>query len=209
QAAQNLLAGHGLTIYQPTGPDLTDSATLVTLTWFPAGYSLCAAVLMAAGLSVGLIVKVLGAAATMLGWWGWGNFAYPLFRDGLKRNAFWRWIAVAIEVSTPLFYSVPWDGTDMFLWAAVPWVLLCLLKGMDDVPRRWRFDAIAGFLCGLALLMRYASLFLAVYAACVMFWQSHLRSKLFLRRLVAFGLGGLPAFTLQIYVMYFLSNLPP
>jgi hypothetical protein len=209
EAAQNLLAGHGLSNYQPTGPDLADS-TLVTLTWFPSGYSLCTAALMALGLNVGLAVKVLAAPATMLGWWGWGTYAYPFFSDGLKRNTLWRCIAVAIAVATPLLFSTPWIGTDIFLWATVPWVLLCVLKGADDtVPRHWRFDAIAGFLCGLVLLMRYLSLFLAVYAACVMFWQSRLRIKLFLPRLVAFGLGALPAFMLQFYVMYFLATLTP
>ena len=69
EAAQNLVAGHGLSNYQPTGPDLSDS-TLVTLTWFPSGYSLCAAAFMAMGLNVGLAVKVLAAPGTMLGWWG-------------------------------------------------------------------------------------------------------------------------------------------
>src|SRR6266496_2412332 len=58
EAAQNVLAGHGLSIYQPTGPDLTDSETLVTLTWFPSGSPPSPAALMAMGLNVGLIVKV-------------------------------------------------------------------------------------------------------------------------------------------------------
>src|SRR5262245_11114311 len=86
QAAHNLLAGNGLSLYQHTGPDLASPATLTTLTHFPSGYSFCAAALMAMGFSVGTAVKVLGAMATMLGWWGWGKLAYPFFREGLRRG---------------------------------------------------------------------------------------------------------------------------
>ena len=54
QAAQNLLAGRGLTIYWPTTGDIADALTLQTLTHFPSGFSLCAAALMALGAGPGL-----------------------------------------------------------------------------------------------------------------------------------------------------------
>src|SRR5438132_630359 len=79
QAAQNLLAGKGLSVYRHAGLDLAEPAKLFTLTYFPCGYSLFAAALIAMGASVGMVVKVLGAAGTMLGWWGWGKLAHPFF----------------------------------------------------------------------------------------------------------------------------------
>src|SRR5262245_4060298 len=59
-AAHNLLAGRGLSYYEHFGSDMSDPPTLVTLTHFPAGYSLLSAVLYAIGVDVGTAVKILG-----------------------------------------------------------------------------------------------------------------------------------------------------
>jgi hypothetical protein len=59
------------------------------------------------GISIGIVVKVLGAAGTMLGWWGWGKFASPFFREGLKRNSVWRGAGFAIAISSPLLFTPP------------------------------------------------------------------------------------------------------
>src|SRR5689334_19290228 len=61
QAAQNLVTGHGLSIYNLSGEkDLGQPSLLITLTHFPAGYSLFAAALMALGLGTGAVVKAGG-----------------------------------------------------------------------------------------------------------------------------------------------------
>src|SRR5262245_40416626 len=73
QAGHNLLVGHGLSLYEHRGSNLGDPAIPATLTHFPAGYSLLVAAFMGVGLGVGTIVKVLGATATILGWWGWAR----------------------------------------------------------------------------------------------------------------------------------------
>jgi hypothetical protein len=209
EAAHNLLAGNGLSIYQHMGSDLAGPATLITLTHFPSGYSFCAAALMAVGVSVGMVVKVLGAVATMLGWWGWGKLARPFFREGLKRGGVWKWAAFAIAVSSPLLFTAEWGGTDIFLWAAVPWVLNWVVRAADEnaIRGRW-FDGLAGAVCGLCMLMRYASLFLAVYVAFLMLWQSRMRLPVLTRRWGFFGLGLLPALAVQVYIILFLSNAP-
>lgn len=206
QAAQNLLAGNGLSFYDHRGPDLSESAGLFTLTGFTSGYSLLAAALFSLGFGVGLVIKVVGSTATLLGWWGWGKLAGPFFSEGLKRGVGWKSAAYAIAAFTPLLFTPGWGGTDILLWAAVPWVTLCLVRASDENVRAGRFDGLAGVLCGLALLMRYASVFLAVYAACVILWQSRLRVSVLTRRWAVFGLGLLPALTLQIYINYFLSS---
>jgi len=209
QAAQNLLAGKGLSYYGPVGPDLAEPAQLFTLTDFPCGYSFLAAALIALGASVGVMVRVLGTVGTMLGWWGWGKLASPFFRDGLHYNPVWRGAGFVIAIVSPLLFTPPWGGTDIFLWAAVPWVLGGVVRAADKhVPGgRW-LDGLAGAVCGLCVLMRYASLFLVVYVAGLMLWQSRRRLLMLARRWAFFGLGLLPALALQVYIICFLANAP-
>jgi hypothetical protein len=207
QAARNLLAGHGLSIYAQMGADLANGQGLVTLTYFPSGYSLSAAALMAMGLSVATAVKLLAAAATVLGWWGWSRLARPFFTEGMRRSSLWKAAAIAIAVFTPVLFTPRWGGTDIFLWAIVPWVIVFVVEAAHDHARHeWRLNWLTGTLCGFAVLMRYASLFLVVYVACLMLWQSWLRKRSLIRRWLVFGIGLLPAFVLQAYVNYVLSN---
>ena len=207
QAAQNLLAGKGLSYYGSGGPDLAEPAQLFTLTHWPSGYSLCAAALITLGVSVGGVIKVLGTAGTMLGWGGWGELAFLFFREGLHGNPLWQGAGFAIAIVSPLLFTVTWPGTDIFLWAAVPWVVAWVVRAADEhVPGgRW-LDGLAGAVCGLCVLLRYASLFLVVYAAGLMLWQSRLRLLVLTRRWVFFGLGLLPALALQVYINHFLAN---
>jgi hypothetical protein len=209
QAAQNLLAGRGLSYYGPVGPDLAEPAQLFTLTDFSCGYTVFAAALIALGANVGVMVRVLGTAGTMLGWWGWGKLASPFFRDGLHYNPVWRGAGFAIAIVSPLLFIPPWGGTDIFLWAAVPWVLAWVVRAADEhVPGGKWLDGLAGAVCGLCMLLRYASLFLVVYAAGLMLWQSRLRLLVLMRRWAFFGLGLLPALALQVYIIRFLANAP-
>jgi hypothetical protein len=209
QAAQHLLAGKGLSVYWGKGLDLAEPLKLVTLTHFPCGYSVFAAALIAMGASVGVVVKVLGAVGTILGWWGWGKLAYPFFGEGLQRSPVWQWASFAIAMVSPLLFTPPWQGTDVFLWAAVPWVLDWVVRASDEhMPGGGWLDALAGALCGLCVLMRYASLFLVLYAAGLILWQSRMRLLVLTRRWTCFGLGSLPALALQGSINYVLANTP-
>ncbi len=207
QAAQNLLEGHGLSIYSLDGEDdLAKPSRLLTLTYFPAGYSFFAAALLALGFSPGGVVKTVGAAGTILGWWGWARLAHPFFSQGLKRGFALRWAGAAIAVSTPLLFTPPWNTTDIFLWAAVPWVLWWVVMASDENASRGRWlDALAGAVCGLSLLIRYASMFLAAYAAFLIFCQARTHPRLLARRGAAFTAGLLPLLSLQLYFIQFVS----
>ena len=167
QAAENLLAGRGLSQILHLGKDLTDPATAVTMTHFPAGYSLVAACLLALHLDVGMVVRITGAAATLLGWWGWGVLSQVFLRDGMTRDWMWKWAAFAIAFGTPLLFTPGWGGTDVLLWACVPWVILLLGKAGAAGERSLVYYTAIGAICGLALQTRYAGLFLAVYSAAV------------------------------------------
>src|SRR5262249_22606483 len=89
------------------------------------------AALIAMGASVGLVVKVLGAAGTMLGWWGWGKLASPFFREGLQRGPVWQGAGLAIAIISPLLFTASWQGTDIVLWGAVPWVVHWVVSAAD------------------------------------------------------------------------------
>src|SRR5262245_20015671 len=207
EVAHNLLAGKGLSIYDHFSSELTAPGTLGTLTSFPAGYSLYTAAILAAGGSDDTAIRLLASAATMLGWWGWGMASYPFFRRTLYKTAFYKWCGFLIAVLTPLLFTITWAGTDIFLWAAVPWVLRWVTRGTnEDLLGRARFDLLAGTVCGFAILLRYASLFLAVYAVLLIMWQSRLRLRVLTLRWTVFALGLLPGVGIQAYFNYFVSS---
>lgn len=208
QAAQHLLSGKGLSIYSWAGEDdLATPAKLLILTHFPAGYSVCVAVLIALGVSVPIAVKIYGAAATVLGWWGWGELAYSFLREGLMRGRVWRWAGYAIAVFSPLLFTPSWQGTEIFLWAAIPWVLRFVVRASEEETRRGlRFDWLTGLVSGSCALMRYAGVFLVIYAGFLIFCQSKARLKMVPARLGAFAAGAVPFLALQIYVNYFVSK---
>jgi hypothetical protein len=207
QAAQNLVAGHGLSIYSLGGePNLAAPNRLVPLTYFPAGYSLFAVLPTALGCTAAITVKLLAAAGTLLGWWGWSRLAYLFMRDGVERAARWRYVAVVIAIATPLLFTPPWTSTDIFLWVAIPWVLQFVVRAADpnEQHRAW-FDLIAGALAGFAVLMRYQSLLLAGYAALLIVCQSGMQLKVLARRAITFATGFVPLVSAQIYNNYFRS----
>jgi hypothetical protein len=207
QASQNLLAGKGLTVYRPTSDNLADPLALITLTFFPAGYSLCAALLMVLGAGPGTVVKVMGATASMLGWWGWAKLAWAYMGEGWQRGGVWKGVGYFIAIVSPLLFTIPWSGTDILLWAGVPWVLRYVVRSPDLRSQGFlRMDVAAGALTGLCMLMRYASLFLVLYAGFLIVCQCRLRMVLLVRRAAAFGFGLFPAFAVQSYVNYYLAT---
>jgi len=78
----------------------------------------------------------------------------------------------------------------------------------EEAPGAARFDLMAGAVCGLASLMRYASLFLAAYAVLLILRQSGLRLRVLCRRWAFFGLGLVPGLAVQVYINEFLTSGP-
>ena len=208
QAGQHLLAGKGLSVYSSPGEDdLAQPAKLVTLAHFPAGYSLYAAGFMAMGVSLGTLVKLYFAITTMLGWWGWANLAYYFFADGMRRDRSWTLAACVTAACTPLLSTLLWKGTDTLLWAAIPWVLCWVTSASSQNTVRARsLDWLAGLLCSLCFLMRYAGIFLAIYATVMILCQSSAHPKTLAWRIGAFAAGLLPFLIPQIYLSHFTSN---
>ncbi|MFL6514014.1 MAG: hypothetical protein ACJ8M1_03230 [Chthoniobacterales bacterium] len=207
QAAQHLLAGKGLSIYAwAVEGDLAGRARLLTMAHFPAGYSLCAAALMAMGFSVAAIVKTCGSVATILGWWAWAELGFCFVGEGLKRSMFWRLVGYAIGFALPLMCTPPWQGTEIFLWAAIPWVVRWEMKGANGTSSSPRTVSITGVLCGFTILMNYAAVFLALYAVVMILVHSKTSSRTLGSRTGWFALGVLPFVGVQIYINHFLSE---
>jgi hypothetical protein len=207
-AAQNLLAGRGLSFFSHPAVDLSEPATLATLTGFPAGYSLLVAALIGLNIDIRLAVKLIPAVATILGWWGWGRLSRSFLEPGMQLGGVWRLAALLIIIITPLLFTIPWSGTDILLWAAVPWALefVVLGSGKRSVSHS-AFDFLSGAVCGLAVLMRYASIFLPACVGLIVLWQSRLDWRTLARRGTLVALGFLPALLLQLYINYVAANV--
>ncbi|HJT80714.1 MAG TPA: hypothetical protein VJ719_05905 [Chthoniobacterales bacterium] len=231
EAARHLLAGKGLTIHALGGEDdLAAPARLLAMRHFPAGFSLYAAALLGIGLTIPTIVKIFFGVVTILGWWGWGRLAFAFCQDGIERGGLWKWTAAWLGLSIPLLFTPAWQGTDLFVWAAVPWVLFWLTLGPVDPSRigsrsqtsnaerrtpniEWqqingprKHDLFAGLLCGVVVFMRYSGVLLVIYAALLIVAQSHRQLGTVLSRSAAFVAGLLPILAAQFY--FTLAKIP-
>ena len=209
QAAHNLLAGHGLSTYQHVAPNLTEPRKPHHPDVLPGRLLARCSGAHEIGLQRGSRDQGVGGARDHPGLVGVGEALAFLLQRGLAAGTGLEIGRRGDRDNRPLLFTPPWGGTDIFLWAIVPWMVECTVRASDEnAAGSWRFDVLAGGLCGLAMLMRYASLFLVVYAAGIMIWQSQARIPTLTRRWSAFGAGALPALALQGYVNYVLSNAP-
>jgi hypothetical protein len=200
QAAQRLLAGHGLTTYA-LGHGFIGNKSASILTHFPAGYSIYAAFLLWIGIPLYLATKIFGATFTILGWLGWGRFMANCLAPAMGRGTIWTLAALSMAVVLPLFSTPAWDGTDIFLWAAVPWVLTWLAAAPTAGGRKeYYIYAAIGFLCGLCLLMRYASAVLVACVGIIILFQALPNFRRTLARGLAFGVGFFPPVIVQIAI---------
>ena len=116
EAAQNLLAGRGLTTYgQKVTGDLANPLTLQILTHFPSGFSLCAAVLMALGFGPGTALKSWEQLPRCSGGGVGRGSRSPTWKRAGGADGLWRGVAIAIAILTPLLFTPSWSGTDIIL----------------------------------------------------------------------------------------------
>jgi hypothetical protein len=205
QAAQNLLAGKGLTVYWLASENLAEPLALEGLTHFSAGFSLYAAALMALGLTPAVFVKIWGFVLTMAGWLGFGRLAFAYIGDGGRQGRIWKFVALWIAFVCPLLFTSRWGGTDIVLWAATPWILMLVTRAPADaaqleLPR----DVLAGLLLGLCILARYASVFLAAYVLAIVAVQCGRRLWVAAQRFAALGGGLLPGLAVQTYITFWM-----
>jgi hypothetical protein len=170
EAAQRLSAGSGLTTTNDVLPrsfDIIEEPPPEYLTWWPPGFSLIVAAFLSLGFSLLVSLKIIYVTVTLIGWIGWAilvsHFLSRPWSDG-KRNYH---LHVVIAALLPIFTTMSWGGSDIFLWAGIPFILFCLFwkgtKESSDV-----FAAIAGLLLGSLFAIRYASIFLMLAAPLIL-----------------------------------------
>lgn len=191
QAAHRLVEGQGLTIthtiLQPA--DIAESPTPIYLTWWPPALSLIVAGFLSTGMPLVGSLKIIYAITTLIGWTGWAIIACHLLSGPVRLKGRAYHIQVLIAALIPVFYTPIWDGTDIFLWAGVPFiVLLCFNAG---TRQSYTCVMAAGLLLGFLYAARYASLFAFVAAVLILLQVSFPNFRALLKRAVVLSMSAL------------------
>lgn len=163
EAAERLAAGKGLTTTSDVPPSTFDIIEALPppkhLTSWPPGFSLIIAALLSLGLSLAASLKILYVTVTLLGWIGWATLvSHFLSRPWCYRKRNYH-LHIVIAALLPVFTTLPWGGTDIFLWAGIPFIFFYLFrKGTKESS--YVFVALAGLLLGSLFAIRYASIFM-------------------------------------------------
>ncbi len=166
EAAQRLAHGQGLTTtsdVEAASYDIMVNSNPQYLTWWPPGFSLIIAACLKLGLSLFVSLKIIYSVVSLVGWIGWAllvsQFIALPFRIGEREYP----IHLVIAVLLPVFFTPRWDGTDIFLWAAIPFIFLGLFRH-GGARNPISSVVTSGILFGAVYAVRFASLFLALAA---------------------------------------------
>lgn len=173
EAAHRLVQGLGLTstfFPPPFNPDqiplnLAQAPVPQYLTWWPPGFSLAIALLLGLGLPLAIALKALYGITTLVGWWGWASLGHPLLSRPLQLGRLWLPAQGLLAIVLPLFYTPTWVGTDLFLWAGLPLIVLLLWRAARLSASRPLVPlALAGLIFGGLVAVRYSTLFIGLSA---------------------------------------------
>ncbi|NJK34011.1 MAG: hypothetical protein HC919_03150 [Oscillatoriales cyanobacterium SM2_2_1] len=208
EAAYRLLGGEGLkTVHIGSANfDIYQSPEARYLTHFPPTYSLLMAALMSWGLPLIAALKIFYTAVTIAGWGGWGLVLAESLGRPLRFGTVIIRSNVLLALSLPFFFTPVWQGTDIILWAAVPfWIWFISRQGALAL-------AISGGIMGLLVTVRYTSIYLAAAAFFGLFQCYEYNWKRSLRQFSIY-MGGACLFLipLLLYNRWALQNsiLPP
>ena len=114
------------------------------------------------------MVRVLGTAGTMLGWWGWGSSPPPSSAMACTTTLSGEGWLCYRHRQPAVIYSILGRHGHLSLGGGAVGVGELVRAADEHVPGGKWPDGLAGAVCGLCILLRYASLFLVVYAAGLM-----------------------------------------
>lgn len=208
EAGSRLAAGLGVTSTSsslPTVPDITPVPETRPLTTWPPGLSVVIAGFTLCGVPLVVSLKLLCGGVTLAGWLGWANLCGRLLSE-LPGSRALRAVFFLAAFLLPILYTPLWSGTDIFLWACVPWVIL-LLARPGASPRPLLSAAVAGVLVGLSFWFRYAGAFLGVAGILILLYQLWPDWKALLTRSAVFG--GLAALLAIPVIVFMRSSYVP
>lgn len=205
EAAHRLIHGLGLTSTYFATPfaNINQSPEPQYLTWFPPAFSLIVACLFSLKLSLALSLKIIYSLTTISGWLGWASIASNFLSKPMQLG--WGYFSAqfAIAALLPVFYTPLWEGTDIFLWAGLPFIIILFVT--SAIKKSWSMPLIAtsGVIFGLLYSFRYASLFVAVAAFFILFQVNFPHIRFFLKSYIIFISYSL----LIIFPVYLYSKL--
>ena len=159
QAAIRHARGQGLTVQSGASRDLT-RPSFDRLTYFPPGYPLLVSAMLRAGMEVETAVKVINAAALLIGMLGWLILGLPLLPSRALGVLYCALLVLACGG------VVPSGGTtDVMFWAGVPWWILCVARARNEEGKsRIALLSVAALINAALILVRWAAAFLAPVA---------------------------------------------
>lgn len=192
EGAQRFVQHLGLTTSQTRihPDDIMQSPRGLYLTWWPPGFSIILAGSLVIGLPLLASLKIIYATISLIGWFGWAIIASHLLLSPLGWKGKTYNINLLIAALLPIFYTPLWDGTDIFLWAGVPFIVLLTFRSKNE-RASYASIAVAGLLFGFLYAMRYASLFVPLAAILILLQGSFPNFRSFLKRAIVFLLSSL------------------
>lgn len=212
-AAHRLVQGLGLTTTVSPIPqyidqipaNLNQAPTPHYLTSFPPGFSLLVASLLFVGISLASSLKILYSLATLLGWLAWAIIASHCLSKPLKLGSISFPAQFFLAALLPVFYTPVWIGTDIFLWSALPFMVLLLFnsafKGSLNLP----YLVTAGLIFGFQFSLRYAVLFVGIAAFFILLQINFPQGKAFLKSYFIFLISSL-VLIIPVFIYIKLAN---
>ncbi|MGQ9871729.1 MAG: hypothetical protein ACUVQO_13175 [Leptodesmis sp.] len=180
-----------------TSSDLNVAPEAHYVTWFPPAFSLLIGGLLGLGLPAVIALKLTYSLVTLVGWAGWGLIATSMLAKPIRLFTKLIPFQYAIAALLPIFFTPDWKGTDIYLWAGVPWIVLLLSQ--TQASANLRYVVGAGLISGLLYSFRYASLFL-VLSVLLILAIAHLPRLKPLVVQFAYFLGGSLVFILPVSI---------
>lgn len=205
EVAQRFVQGMGITTTNALPPapgDVVPEQPAQFLTDWPPGFSLLAATFLYTGMRLHMTLEIIYAATTITGWIGWALIAGHVIARPSGYRKLSSFIHLTVCALIPILFTPWWGGTDLFLWAGIPFVFMCCL-GIGGKQPSLLSIGFAGLLFGSLFAMRYTSLFVGLAATLVLFQVSYPSIKTLLKRLTVFALSAL---TVMLPVVVFLIH---
>lgn len=184
-AAFRFSQGLGITNSFSSQLEINQSTVSNTLLHFPPGYSILVSLLLLLKIPLAISLKIIYGLTTLVGWGGWAIIASRCLTLPIKMAQKSIPGHLLIAFILPIFYTPPWMGTDIFLWAGVPIIVVLLSKKIEE-----RFSlpltVLASILIGILLSFRYASVFLLPTAILMICWIDYPKFRSMLLRCSAF-----------------------
>ena len=198
EAAHRVVSGNGLTTTYSATPErnINTKPTPKVLTHYPPTFSLIVAAGLWFGIPLVVFLKCLYSVVTLVGWTAWGTVGQHVMTRSSRIGGRAVPLQYAIACILPLFVTPRWSGTDIFLWLGVPLiVILVQRRKSSQVVDTWSV-ASAGLVSGLAVSIRYTSLFTLVLGAFLLFQAYGGIARRLLRSYAVFGAASLAVIAL-------------